>query len=104
MRPDHRRPPAGPLQDVPITRRAPGWSLMVLLEHPMLAVRRLPLLVAWGLRDPVLRSALADEWQRRFPHAVILRCPRAGHYVLEDERAELVPRIRHFLDTSGERA
>ncbi|MBT2384317.1 alpha/beta fold hydrolase [Streptomyces sp. ISL-11] len=92
------------IQDVPLTRADPGWSLLAVVEQMLPALRQIPLLVGWGMRDPVLRPPLADEWQRRFPHARVLRYPEAGHYVLEDARAELVPEIRHFLDTAGRRA
>ncbi|MBO0654532.1 alpha/beta fold hydrolase [Streptomyces triculaminicus] len=88
------------LRDVPLTRKVPGWSMMTLMQHLTRALRHHPLLVGWGMRDPVLRPPLAHEWQRRFPHAHVLRYPDAGHYVLEDARAELVPAIRHFLDTA----
>ncbi|GHF53660.1 alpha/beta fold hydrolase [Streptomyces morookaense] len=91
------------IQDVPITRSDPGWALLAVVERMLPALDRTPMLVGWGMRDPVLRPPLADVWQQRFPHAHVLRFPDAGHYVLEDARAELVPAIRHFLDTTGER-
>lgn len=91
------------IRDVPLTRRDPGWALLAVVERMLPALHRTPMLVGWGMRDPVLRPPLADAWQRRFPHARVLRHPEAGHYVLEDARAELVPAIRHFLDTTGGR-
>ncbi|MFF5128668.1 alpha/beta fold hydrolase [Streptomyces syringium] len=88
------------IQDVPVTRADPGWSLLAVVERMLPALEQVPILVGWGMRDPVLRPPLADAWQRRFPHARVLRYPEAGHYVLEDARAELVPAIREFLATT----
>ncbi|MEV5508159.1 alpha/beta fold hydrolase [Streptomyces orinoci] len=102
-RPRDRAAPARFLRDVPLTRRDPGWALLTVVERMLPALERKPMLVGWGMRDPVLRPVLADAWQRRFPHARVLRYPRAGHYVLEDARAQLIPAIRQFLDSTGER-
>ncbi len=58
-----------------------------------------PMLIAWGLGDPVFDRAMLDEWRRRFPAARTRLYPGAGHYLLEDAHADLVPAIRSFLRT-----
>jgi pimeloyl-ACP methyl ester carboxylesterase len=55
-----------------------------------------PMLVVWGLRDPVLTPPYLQEWRRRFPQAEVHAIPDAGHLVLEDA-AEAVPLIAAFL-------
>lgn len=48
----------------------------------------LPMLIAWGERDTVAVTAIADELARRAPHARTARWPALGHYPqLEDPRA-----------------
>ncbi len=55
-----------------------------------------PVLLVWGLRDPVFGSELA-AWRERFPKAQVLELPDAGHYLQEDAAERIVPRIRQFL-------
>lgn len=53
-----------------------------------LAQPDLPMLIAWGAKDTVAVTAIADELARRAPHARTARWPTLGHYPqLEDPRA-----------------
>ncbi|MEW2344365.1 alpha/beta fold hydrolase [Streptomyces griseoaurantiacus] len=78
----------------------PAWRL---LEPPegSPGLSALPLLLGWGMRDPVFTPALLREWIRRFPHAEVHRFPDAGHYVMEDAAAGLGDRIRDFLQETA---
>jgi haloalkane dehalogenase len=58
-----------------------------------------PALVAWGMRDPVFRPALLDEWRERLPHAKVLELPGASHFAQEDAWEEIVPRVAAMLAT-----
>ncbi|MDT0390179.1 alpha/beta fold hydrolase [Streptomyces dubilierae] len=58
---------------------------------------RLPMLIGWGMRDPVFSAEVLTDWTRRHPYAVVHRFPRAGHLVMDDAGAELGLRIRDFL-------
>ena len=40
---------------------------------------------------------VAQEWQRRLPHAEVHRFPRAGHYAIEEEFDRMLPLVRDFL-------
>jgi pimeloyl-ACP methyl ester carboxylesterase len=51
-----------------------------------------PALIAWGERDPWLPPALADEFGRRLPRAMVLRVPDAGHWPWLDQ-----PELREQL-------
>ena len=44
-----------------------------------------PVLLAWGERDPVFHLGFAADLRRRLPHAELHRFPLAGHLVVEEE-------------------
>lgn len=91
-----RRAVTDAVRAIPRGPADPAWHL---LEPPGsgAGLADLPLLVGWGMRDPVFTPDLLQEWARRFPQAVIHRFPDAGHFVMEDAAAELGDHIRDFL-------
>ena len=61
------------------------------------AVRDVPTLLAWGTRDPAFGGAI-DRWRRLLPDARAVEYPDCGHFVPEEEGAELAAEIGDFLD------
>ena len=51
----------------------------------------------WGEKDFVFDGHFLAEWKRRLPDAEYHTFSKAGHYVLEDAKDELVPLIRAFI-------
>ncbi|MFB9346337.1 alpha/beta fold hydrolase [Streptomyces heliomycini] len=91
-----RRAVTDAVRAIPRGPADPAWRLL----EPAGAgadLADLPLLVGWGMRDPVFTPDLLEEWVRRHPHAVVHRFPDAGHFVMEDATAELGHHIRDFL-------
>jgi haloalkane dehalogenase len=86
------------MQDIPL---APGDKAWALVEE---AGRRLPefadrpALLGWGLQDFVFDQHFLAGFRSALPQAEVHAYDDAGHYVLEDKAAELVPLIRQFLD------
>jgi haloalkane dehalogenase len=89
-----RRAVTDAVRAIPRGPADPAWRL---LEPVGAGLTDLPLLIGWGMRDPVFTPDLLEEWTRRYPHAVVHRFPDAGHFVMEDATAELGDRIRDFL-------
>jgi len=86
------------MQDIPL---GPGDKAWALLEE---AGRRLPefadrpALLGWGLKDFVFDRHFLAGFRGALPQAEVHAWDDAGHYVLEDKAAELVPLIRGFLE------
>jgi haloalkane dehalogenase len=55
-------------------------------------------LLGWGLRDFVFDKHFLAGFESALPNAEKHAFEDAGHYVLEDKHAVLVPAIRDFLD------
>ena len=51
-----------------------------------------PMLLIWGMKDPVFKAIL-PEWESRFPHAQVVRLDNASHYLQEDEPERIAQAI-----------
>ncbi|MEU8972906.1 alpha/beta fold hydrolase [Streptomyces monashensis] len=100
LRPHARRADRRAITDavraIPRDTSDPVWRLLE-PSSPGTGLSSLPMLIGWGMRDPVFTPVLLEEWIRRYPHAVIRRFPDAGHFVMEDASGELAGHIRDFL-------
>lgn len=85
------------VQDIPLKPGDRAYDLVTQTQDRLPLLAHVPMLIAWGMKDFVFDEPFLKEWQRRFPAARVRRFPSAGHYVLEDEAATLVPMIRYFL-------
>jgi haloalkane dehalogenase len=85
------------VQDIPLAPGDRGFDLVNEVAVGLHRFAALPMLICWGERDFVFDRHFLEEWRRRFPAAEVHRFPDAGHYVLEDAGAEILPRIRDFL-------
>ena len=70
--------------DIPTTPAHPSFAAVatVAARLPELEV---PVLLAWGERDPVFHLDFAADLRRRLPQAELHRFPLAGHLVVEEE-------------------
>ncbi|MEV0624122.1 alpha/beta fold hydrolase [Nonomuraea sp. NPDC050404] len=96
-RPEHRIAIQRFVQDIPLRPGDPAWPVLRTVDQGLAQFADRPMLIAWGLRDPVFDLAFLREWRRRFPAAHLLTLRGAGHYLLEDAHEEVVPAMRRFL-------
>jgi len=92
-------------REIPVTLDAPLTPFLHRVEQGLERLRGRPVLVAWGMRDPVFRSEFIDQfWTRTFPDARVEQIADAGHYLQEDAHETLVPMLLDFLrSTDAER-
>jgi haloalkane dehalogenase len=83
--------------DIPMNPSHPSWEPLVAIEQSLANLQQCPMLLCWGGRDFCFNAAFFEEWRRRFPEAEAHYFPDAGHYVLEDGLAEILPLIESFL-------
>ncbi|MEU8355964.1 alpha/beta fold hydrolase [Nonomuraea sp. NPDC048882] len=83
--------------DIPLGPGDQAWPLLTRTGESLGEFADRPVLIGWGLRDPVFDPLMLTEWRRRFPGAEVHAFPDAGHYVLEDAYERLVPAIEEFL-------
>lgn len=86
------------MQDIPLSPADRAWALLEAAGRALPAFADRPAFIGWGLKDFVFDRHFLDGFRRALPAAQVSAFDDAGHYVLEDKAAELVPAIRRFLD------
>lgn len=95
-RPAHRVAIYEFLRDIPLRPGSPAYGLVQRTAAGLEIFRDRPVLICWGLRDPVFDRDFLARWEEIYPHAEVHRFPAAGHYVLEDA-PEIVSLVLDFL-------
>jgi haloalkane dehalogenase len=67
------------------------------IESGLAQFARTPVLLLWGIRDPVLGASVLQQWQDVFPQARTHVVEDASHFVPEDAPERLVAWIETFL-------
>ena len=86
------------VQDIPLKPGDKAWALVTAAERQLPNYRQLPAFIGWGLQDFVFDQDFLAHFVKELPNATQKIYGDAGHYVLEDKYADLVPAIRQFLD------
>ncbi|MBU0617256.1 MAG: alpha/beta fold hydrolase [Planctomycetes bacterium] len=85
------------VQDIPLKPGDRGYELAKWVDDRLEQLRERPVFIGWGERDFVFDLRFLAEWRRRLPAAEVHSFADAGHYVLEDAAAELIPKVRQFV-------
>ena len=86
------------VQDIPLSEDDAAWPLVARAGERLHEYAARPAFIGWGLRDFVFDQHFLDGFVRALPDAEVHAFEDAGHYVLEDKHAVLVPAMRRFLD------
>ncbi len=85
------------IQDIPAAATHPTYALVSEVDAGLAQLASRPMLICWGMNDFVFDADYIAEWRRRFPQAEAHSFADAGHLILEDARAEIVPQVADFL-------
>ncbi|MET0290310.1 MAG: alpha/beta fold hydrolase [Pseudoxanthomonas sp.] len=88
------------MQDIPLSPDDRAWPLLEAAGKALPTFADRPAFIGWGLKDFVFDKHFLDGFRRALPSAQVTAFDDAGHYVLEDKAAELVPQIRTFLEAN----
>lgn len=86
------------MQDIPLSAADRAWPLLDAAGKALPSFADRPAFIGWGLKDFVFDRHFLEGFRQALPQAQVTAFDDAGHYVLEDKAAELVPAIRAFLD------
>ncbi len=83
-------------RDIPLTERDRSAPAMAAIQErlPSLAV---PVLLVWGMRDPVFQPVFLEQWRELFPDAETVEVADASHFLVEDEPDAVTAAIEGFL-------
>lgn len=87
------------VEDIPLQASDPSWEALLQVEEGLSALKNHPLLLLWGLKDPVFDVAFLDEWKARFPRARCREWQDCGHLLLDDATWPVISEIRSFRES-----
>lgn len=76
--------------DIPLTDDHPSRFTLDEVARDLQKLAHVPILMVWGMRDPVFSARYLDDLRRRLPHAQVQQYDDAGHLVLEDRPDAIV--------------
>ncbi len=85
------------VQDIPLSPGDKAWSIVEEGGRRLHELADRPAILLWGMKDFVFDTHFLQGFRERLPRAQVHEFPEAGHYVLEDEAARIVPLVRDFL-------
>lgn len=86
-------------RDIPVEADDPSYGEMQQIEHGLAQFRHIPVLLVWGMQDPVLPPAVLRMWQELYPHATTHELEEASHFLQEDAPDRVIQAIELFLET-----
>jgi len=84
-------------RDIAVAETDPSYPEMKRIEERLALFAQIPILLVWGMQDPVLSSPVLRWWQTRYPEAVTREIEDAGHFLQEDAPEQTVGWIEQFL-------
>lgn len=85
------------VEDIPLAPRHPSYATLAAIEEQLPTLEHLPFQFIWGMRDWCFTPACLDKFLQFYPNAAVHRIADAGHWVVEDAHAEIVPVVERFL-------
>ena len=85
------------VKDIPLHPQDKAYDVVSETQAGLSRLKEQNIMIAWGLKDFVFDESFLRVWQARFPQAQYHIFADAGHYVLEDQKENLVPLISQFI-------
>lgn len=84
-------------RDIPVNETDYSFVEMKRIEQALPQFATLPILLIWGMKDPVLSEEVLSMWQYIYPHATTHTLEEASHFLQEDAPEQIVQWIKDFL-------
>jgi haloalkane dehalogenase len=95
--PDSRRALLCWSRDIPFGVDDPSYAEMERIERGLDQFSAVPVLLVWGMQDPVLPPTVLRTWQKTYPHAVTCEIEEASHFLQEDAPERVLTAIERLL-------
>jgi cis-3-alkyl-4-acyloxetan-2-one decarboxylase len=87
-------------RDIPVQESDVSYAEMKRIERGLTQFSETPVLLVWGMQDPVLPAAVLRHWQQLYPHATTHELEDASHFLQEDAPERIVQQIEAFLEAN----
>lgn len=85
-------------RDIPVAEGDASWDEMKRVEENLPTFAGIPVLIVWGMLDPVLPPDVLDMWKSIYPRAFVREVPDASHFLQEDAPDMVLDAIEEFLE------
>lgn len=82
--------------DIPMNEKHPTYETLKNIESKLTDIKA-PVLLLWGEKDFCFTLSFRDRWMEFYPKARSVSFPKAGHYLIEDEKDAVIKEIEQFL-------
>lgn len=84
-------------RDIPVQESDVSYAEMKRIEHGLSLFQEIPVLLVWGMLDPVIPVPVLRRWQQVYSHAITYELEDASHFLQEDAPERIVRWIEMFL-------
>ncbi|EFH88196.1 alpha/beta fold hydrolase [Ktedonobacter racemifer] len=84
-------------RDIPVQETDVSYAEMKRIEQSLSQFSQVPILLVWGMRDPVLSPSVLQQWQHLYPQAKTHELEDASHFLQEDAPSRIVQWLEAFL-------
>lgn len=85
-------------RDIPLSERDASAPDIARIQDGLPGLGR-PLLLIWGMRDPVFRPVFITQWRELVPDVRVVELDGAGHYLVEDCPQAVSDAVDEFVKT-----
>lgn len=86
-------------RDISVSESDRSYGEMNHIEDKLSLLADIPVLLIWGMLDPVLPGSVLEKWQAIYPHAKVCKIEDASHFLQEDAPGRVICEINHFLSS-----
>ncbi len=84
-------------RDIPVQESDVSYAEMKRIERGLSLFSGIPVLLVWGMQDPVISTPVLHRWQQLYPNATTREIEDASHFLQEDAPERIVQWIEKFL-------
>jgi cis-3-alkyl-4-acyloxetan-2-one decarboxylase len=84
-------------RDIPVAEGDASFAELRRTEEALPQFSDRPVLLVWGMQDPVLPPNVLDRWRETFPHAEVYEIEGASHFLQEDAPERVLQCLASFL-------
>jgi len=85
------------VEDIPVLPSHPSYATLAAIEAGLPRLALLPCALIWGMRDWCFTPHFLARFRQIWPHAQVHELADAGHYVVEEAHAQILPIVQTFL-------
>lgn len=86
------------VRDIPLKPSHPSYATLAQIEQGLSKLRHKPVQLIWGMQDWCFTPHFLQRFLDFFPDAEVLRLADAGHYVVEEAHARILPLLDQFFE------